>query len=336
MTAFPFAWRRGGLALAWGGVAGSVVAAPLLAGAPAWVLLLPWTLSAVALGLPHGAADPVVPFRMGGAALRVGPLAAFSVAYLAIGVAYLGVWAALPTAAAVAFLALTWAHWGQGDLYALRALGWDAHLAGWGQRALAVVVRGALPMAVPLLAFPAVYAEVVGAMAGTFRPDQAGDAAAAVLSLPRPALALALGTLAAVYAAWGGAVAWRRHRAGRRGAGRTLALDLGEVVALAVFFAVVPPLWSVGVYFCLWHALRHLARLAPLVAGGSAGRLAAIATPATLGALVLVGGLAAATGALNRPLGDLGVYLVGIAALTVPHVLVVTWMDLRQHVWTAP
>ena len=328
MSAFPFAWRRPGLALAWGGVACSVALAPLLAAAPPWVLLLPWTLSAVALGMPHGAADPVVPFRMGGAALRLAPLAAFCLAYLAVGAAYLGVWAALPTAAALGFLALTWAHWGQGDLYALRALGWDRHLGGRAHLALALVVRGALPMAVPLVAFPAVYAEVVGAMAGTFRPERAEAARAVVLGLDRPALALGLGALFAVYAAWGAVVAWRRP-----GAGRTLALDLGEVAALAAFFAVVPPLWAVGVYFCLWHALRHLQRLAPLVADGSARQLALVTAPATAGALVLVGALAASTAGAGRPLGELGVYLVGIAALTVPHVLVVAWMDVRQRVW---
>ena len=335
MSAFPFAWRRPGLALAWGGVAVSVALAPLLADAPLWVLLLPWTLSAVALGLPHGAADPVVPFRMGGAALRPGPLAAFCVAYLAVGAAVLGVWAALPTAAALGFLALTWAHWGQGDLYALRALGWDRHLGGRAHLALALVVRGALPMAVPLAAFPEVYAETVGAMAATFRPDRAEAARAAVLGVSRPALALGLAGLFAAYAAWGALVARRAGRmgAGRPGAVRTLALDVGEVAALAAFFAVVPPVWSVGVYFCLWHALRHLQRLAPLVAGGSAARLALVSTPATVGALVLIGALAVGAGRGGRPLAELGVYLVGIAALTVPHVLVVAWMDARQRVW---
>ena len=328
MSAFPFAWRRLGLALAWGGVAASVALAPLLAAAPPGVLLLPWALSAVVLGLPHGAADPVVPFRMRGAALRAAPLAAFCVAYLAVGAAYLAAWAALPTAAALGFLALTWAHWGQGDLYALRALGWDAHLSGRAHLALALVARGALPMAVPLVAFPEVYAEVVGAMAGTFRPERAEAARQALLGVDRPALALALGALFVVYAGWGAAVA-----RGRVGAGRTLALDLGEVVALALFFAVVPPLWAVGVYFCLWHALRHLQRLAPLVADGSARRLALVTAPATAGALVLVGALAVSAAGAGRPLGELGVYLVGIAALTVPHVLVVAWMDVRQRVW---
>ena len=325
----PFAWRRGGLALAWGGVLGSLALAPVLAGAPVAVLVLPWVLSAVGLGLPHGAVDPVVPFAMRGERVRLGPLAAFSVAYLALGALVLAVWWTVPTAAAVGFLLLTWAHWGQGDVYAIRALGWDAHLAGTAQRVLAGAVRGALPMAVPLAAHPEVYADVVGAMAAALRPDRAEAARQFVLGVPAWSVWAGFGALVVVYAVWGAAVAWRRT-----GARRTLGLDLGEVAALTVFFALLPPLWSVGVYFCLWHALRHLARLAPLVAGGSARRLALYAVPGTLGALALVGLVFAES--LRQPVAGVGAYLVGIAALTVPHVVVVAWMDVRQRVWTGP
>ena len=325
------AWPRAGLAVAWGSVLGSLALAPVLAGAPVWVLALPWALSAVVLGLPHGAADPVVPFRMRGQRLRAGPVAVFSVAYLALSGVVLAAWWAAPVAAAVGFLALTWAHWGQGDVYALRALGWDRHLAYRGQLVLALVVRGALPMAVPLMAFPETYAEVVGAMAAAVAPGTEARAQALILGLDRGALAAGLGALLLGYAVWGTVAA---RGASASGAWRTLGLDLGEVVGLAAFFAAVPPLWSVGVYFCLWHALRHLARLAPAVAGGSGWRLAGLAAPATVGALLLIGGLAWATVGVGQPVEGVGVYLVGIAALTVPHTAVVVWMDWRQGVWS--
>ena len=334
MTA-PFAWPRLGLGLAWGGVAVSLALAPLLERAPAWALALPWALSAVALGLPHGAADPVVPFAMRGEPLRPGPIAVFCLAYLGLGAATLVVWAWAPAAAAVGFLGLTWAHWGQGDVYALRALGWDGHLAGPAQRVLAGVVRGALPMAVPLAAHPEVYAEVVGAMAAAVEPGRGAEAAALVQRLPSAAVWAGLAAMASVYAVWGAIVARHRPRAWR-----AWRLDVAEVGGLALFFAVLPPLWSVGVYFCLWHALRHLERLAPLVADGSARRLALLATPGTVGAVLLIGALfgpALGVGpGAGEPLAGVGAYLVGIAALTVPHVVVVGWMDLRQRVWTAP
>ena len=63
-------------------------------------------------------------------------------------------------------------------------------------------------------------------------------------------------------------------------------------------------------------------------------RFARDATPATLGALLFFAGLylAVPTAPGDRA-GLLGLYLVGIAVLTLPHVAVVTWMDRRQDVW---
>jgi Brp/Blh family beta-carotene 15,15'-monooxygenase len=323
------AWKRGALVVAWGSALGSLAFTPALVAAPPWVLAIPWLASTALLGLPHGAADPFVPLgwpRSERAWIRVG---LFSAAYLAVAAVYAGIWLAAPVASAVGFLMLTWAHWGQGDVFALRAMGWDAHLPSAPLRVFAAVVRGALPMAVPLAAFPADYAAVVGAMAEAVRPESAGRAEALILAVPPGDVWILLAALWIVYALAGG---WAARR---RGAWQSWRRDHAEVALLAIFFGFVPPLWSVGVYFCLWHALRHLGRLAPLVAGGSARQLALLCLPGTAGALALIGIL------LTRPLGgdaigSAGAYLVGIAALTVPHVLVVAWMDARQRVWTAP
>ena len=75
--------------------------------------------------------------------------------------------------------------------------------------------------------------------------------------------------------------------------------------------------------------------LGPIVADGSAWRTALWAVPATLGALAGIAGIGGAALSADRPVESAGVYLVGIAALTVPHVVVVAWMDARQRVWTA-
>ena len=328
----PFAWRRGGLGLAWGGVAGSLAAAPWLwAHDGAW--LWPWLLSGVVLGLPHGALDPFVPARLHGAPLRAAPLAAFCALYLGVAAAVVALWGLAPGAATAAFVALTWAHWGQGDVFALRALGWDRHLASTPQLVLAGVVRGALPMAVPFAAQPEATAAVAVDLVAVFDPALRAPSLAALGAVPAGALAAALVALGLAYAVWGGAVVVRARRA-RRAAARTLALDLGEVAALAFFFAVLPPVWSVGVYFCLWHAVRHLARLEPLVAPRAPLRLAALAAPATLGALALMAA-AAWTLRAGAPGGRLAFYLVCIAGLTVPHTALVAWMDARQGTWRA-
>jgi Brp/Blh family beta-carotene 15,15'-monooxygenase len=106
---------------------------------------------------------------------------------------------------------------------------------------------------------------------------------------------------------------------------------------------------AVGLYFTLWHALRHIARLllvdppavTALVAGDpgrALRRFARDAAPLTVVSLALIGGLAlvvpASPAALaSTPDGLLALYLVGIAVLTLPHVVVVTWMDRVQGVW---
>ena len=320
------AWPAGSLAVAWGATLGSTAASPWLVGAPAAVLLLPWTASLVVLGLPHGALDVFVPARMRGRPLRAGRILRFCAAYLAAAAAVIGAWALAPSAAAVAFVALTWGHWGQGDVFALRAYGKDRHLASRAQLLAAATVRGGLPMLVPLAAHPEDYAAVLDAAASVFgRTDGAGSLALAAA----PWLPISLVCVAAAYAGWGAVVAARRG--GK--AWSSLAFDLGEVALLASLFTAAPPLWSVGVYFCAWHSLRHLARVEPIVAPGRPVRLALFAAPATVGALAVVAAVAAASWSRGVEPDALAVYLVAIAALTVPHVAVVGWMDWRQRVW---
>jgi hypothetical protein len=65
-------------------------------------------------------------------------------------------------------------------------------------------------------------------------------------------------------------------------------------------------------------------------------RLARDAVPLTLGAVAILAALVAVVP--NRP-GTVpefaGVYLVLLAALTLPHVVVVSLLDRRQGVWSA-
>ncbi len=191
-------------------------------------------------------------------------------------------------------------------------------------------------MLVPLLFFPDAYRGVASAAAGLFGAD-----AAALSWAFSPAFRLAVGAaLAAVAALFslGGA----GDLAGRR---RVLLPVALETLLLFAFFAVVPPVLAVGLYFTLWHAPRHVARLVLLDPAGSRclgagrptralGRFAAEATPLTVLALVL---LVALHVAVPRAAGDpgslLALYLVLVSALTLPHAVIVALMDSRQGVW---
>jgi len=296
---------------------------------PTWLRYLPLTASLVLFGLPHGAVDHLAPTRAAGRPTSARSMAAVGLVYLGLGTGYAALWVVAPVASAALFVALTWLHWGQGDLYALDALG-STHLDGAGVRAGTVLVRGGLPMLVPLFRFPDRYRAVVDAWVALFGRDL--DAAWLVAPDVRAALALSFGALTVATLVAG-------YR--RRGAGGGWRLDAAETALLWGYFLVVPPLVAVGIYFCVWHSLRHIARLIGVdddarTAFGERGVLAALvrtgidAAPLTAVSILLLAGVAVVVGidADTRMLAAL--YLVFIAVLTLPHVAVVTWMDRAE------
>lgn len=294
---------------------------------PPAVRYLPLAASLVLFGLPHGAVDHLAPARAVGRRPTPRWMVAVGACYLLLGGAYAALWVVAPVASAALFVALTWLHWGQGDLYALDALG-ATHLDGPGVRAGTVLVRGGLPMLVPLLRFPDRYRQVVDAWVGLF----GREFGAARLFAPDVRLALGAGfavlTAATLLAG------------ARRARGRWWRRDAAEVGLLWCYFLVVPPLLAVGVYFCLWHSLRHVVRLVGVDEGARAalaerGTLAALArtgrdaAPLTAVSLALLVGVAAVAGLDSVP-ALAALYLVFIAVLTLPHVAVVAWMDRAE------
>jgi len=318
--------------LSWLPVAVCTVAfAAGLALPPEW-RYLPLAASVLVLGLPHGAVDwTALPRAMTGRLDRRWIVGAV-VLYLVVGGAYAVAWFLVPVASAVAFVALTWFHWGQGELHPLVAVFGADHLTSRPRRALTVVVRGGLPMLVPLLAFPGRYREVVAAFAAPFGGDLVWPVTPEVrLALGVGFATLTFATLALGYLAAGDRRAW--------------AVDAGEVGLLWAFFLTVPPVFAIGVYFSAWHALRHVARVATLdetaaaaLARGQLGpavrRFAREAALPTVGGLAVCGALWVAAPAPAATLeGVAAVYLVAIAVMTLPHVVVVTALDRRQGYW---
>jgi Brp/Blh family beta-carotene 15,15'-monooxygenase len=197
-------------------------------------------------------------------------------------------------------------------------------------------------MVAPLAFHPAAYRRVAGTFVALFDgPVAALDPFFSPLSLAVAGGGLLTASLLSL-----GLGAWRVHAGAAR---RPWTIDAGEVGLLWLFFAAVPPVLAVGLYFTVWHALRHIARLLlvdpPATAALGAGdarralwRFTRDAAPLTLVSLVLIAALAfvvpADPAALARTPDDLlALYLVGIAVLTLPHVVVVTWMDRVQGVW---
>jgi Brp/Blh family beta-carotene 15,15'-monooxygenase len=259
------------------------------------------------LGLPHGAVDHLVPgFRLG---WRARVLAGFAVGYAVLAAAGWLAFRAAPGAALLAFVAVSVWHFGSGetafaDLRAGRPV---------RRRVPASVVVGALVLLVPLVRGAEETAAVVTAVVPGSDGRLPSGFAAVVLGVVLAATAVLAGTLL-------GARRW---------------LDAAELGVLTALVLVVPPLAAFGVWFGCWHAVRHVARVgaedpgnrADLVAGRLGRPLrrfavqAALPTAAVLVVLALLWSTAAGWRAFVAT--DVPV----LAALTLPHVLVVGWLD---------
>lgn len=301
--------------------------------------LVPLAVSALLFGLPHGAIDHLAPARTRREAVTRRWLAAVGLLYLVVGAAYAAAWFLVPVAAFAFFILLTWAHWGQGDVYPLVALTEETHLTDRTQRLLTALTRGGLPMLVPLVAFPEQYELVAATLVGLFDSTAATTLSGTLTTDVRLAVAVGFGALVAVTLARG----WTHSTADNR---RPWLLDAGETSLLVVFFLTVPPIFAVGLYFCFWHSLRHIGRLLAVdddavaalesrryaAALAEFGRDAAPLTAASLGILALFYLLV--PGSATEPLSLVGTYLVLVAVLTLPHVVVVSWMDREQRIWS--
>jgi Brp/Blh family beta-carotene 15,15'-monooxygenase len=114
---------------------------------------------------------------------------------------------------------------------------------------------------------------------------------------------------------------------------RQRTLEAVELIAVLTLFLSVPVFAAFGVYFGLWHALRHTARLMDALAPDQPIRLqvkafARAAALPTAAALVVLTVLFAYR-------SDVGVVMTGISvllALTFPHVIAVALLDHHRRV----
>ncbi|TKR26057.1 Brp/Blh family beta-carotene 15,15'-dioxygenase [Natronomonas salsuginis] len=312
-------------------VVGSILGRLFDVSLPPTVRYLPLAASVVVFGLPHGAVDYLIPAQLDGRSLAASMTLVGSL-YAVLGGAYTALWLTEPLAAATIFIALTWFHWGQGDVHALVSFVGADHIDSTGLRVATCFVRGGLPMFVPFLAFPERYRAVLETWVELF----GGDLSATWAFVPH--LRLFGG---AVFLAVTVGVLLVGHR--RAGETRGWRIDAGETALLWALFFTVPPILAVGVYFCVWHSLRHVLRFSAIdeqEVRTTAGRLfsafARKAAPLTVLALVflVLFGLLAPASPSNAS-EFTGLYLVFVAVLTLPHVAVVTWMDHREGVWNS-
>ena len=265
-------------------------------------------------GIPHGAIDHLLAIRLlsGRSALMVVAVYAGLAA---------GMWVALRWAGPAVLLtvvALSAIHFGLGELEVSRVLtGWRPGPAV----ASAVVVAGCGALVLPLA--------------------RSGAQVQTVATAVSPGLARAIGhapVQVALAAAWFLAAVIAIVAALR--SGRTaVALD---VTLIGVLGMLAPPLAAFAVWFGGWHGLRHTARMmtvepgcAALLAEGrrrdAVSRLGRLAAMPSVAALTAVSGLMWLTATANDPAVAVAEVLRVLLALTVPHMVVVFWLDQAEN-----
>ncbi len=262
--------------------------------------------SAVILGVPHGACDPWVPGWLERRPSHLPFLVIFFALYLTISFLYLLVWKMAPFGATVFFLLLTAWHWGTADASLRFPPGFRWLSFGLG--------RGLWVMLAPF-AFHTLEAwRVVLLMAPAAGPAPSPVFFQSLLLVPF------LLTLAS--------------RPGKT--------EWGETLLLLLLLALTPPLVGVGTYFVAFHAWRHLLRLADLRDHlrtestvfpwlRSLVRLLWFAVPLTVATLLLLPLLPRFLGPIPQTQEQwVGAYLILLAVLTLPHALLVAWIDWKS------
>lgn len=281
-----------------------VPASGLLAAVEIETQLVLVALPIALLGVMHGALDPwvgdIVLRRFLGRSNR----SLFFGAYLAIMAIVVACWMVMPLQTLVAFLLISVLHFGEQDAFAFAAR----------KDGLSIVVFGAVPVLGPVAAHPVEVAMIFGWLTG-----MDGGALSEILRwLARPLIALWL-----VGAGMFIARMFIEHDPNPR-------FQLFGLLVLVASMLLLPPLIAFAAYFCLLHSFGHLLDMAALESGPWADwtlqQWAARLWPATLGALALglVGWVSLSGLDLGRilyPEALSQVIFCGLAALTVPHVL---------------
>jgi len=253
----------------------------------------------VLVGFPHGAFDHLVARPV--LAPRYGQFwwVPFGVAYLGLaGLVWLA-WMLAPLPTLLLFLAGSILHFGLGDVE-------NGLAPGIVPRWAAVLTYGALPILLPV----------------AFHPLQAAPLLAAIGGVAAQPMEAALSLCLWLVPLWGAAFVWLCVKAEPQGA------CVAPATITAAGFVLLPPLLAFGLYFGLVHSPRHLLRVGawhdPTDPRRAAQWVAGVVVPASLVCAIGIIGIALTTQDVS--IGMLVPIFRIIAALTLPHMIVTSWL----------
>ena len=261
-----------------------------------------WAMGAVLLmGVPHGGLDGAIARRIGWPKGLIAWLG-FNLCYVALAALVVWVWWQWPLVGLQVFLIISALHFGASDIVSIKALTADKPMFRW----LPLTAHGgfvsiAIPSLQALQVQPS-FSLLVGDVAATMLIQSI-----ILLFLPWLACFVAYCVYAAIYPVW-----------------RKPLLDLS---ILLMFAFTLPPLITFALYFCVWHSRCHMLRILNSIKGDTERRRSLIEAMAysliawmALG-VVFVLFQESFTSALMQ------VTFIGLAALTVPHMLLVDLAD---------
>ncbi|WP_435183356.1 Brp/Blh family beta-carotene 15,15'-dioxygenase [Halobellus sp. EA9] len=292
----------------------------------------------VALNLPHGGYEHFENLRQRRPSFRWRYVAA----YLALIAGFVALLLAAPVAGVALAIGVAMAKGGLGGLSVLDATSGTDHLQTRPQRLLAAGVRGGAVMLVPLVFHPGTFRTFSALMVGLVEPGGLAP------------YAEHFGTTRALAAGgYGLALAAHVGLGYVRGGGRSWLVDAGESLLLASYFAVVPVLVAVGLYFPFWYSARQVARTVTVgdddvgdpewdLVGDSRVALRAWGV-LVVGAFATFAVLAAVYWLVPNPLGNSGLlpgavafWSVFISVVALPHVVIGSLLDTERGIWYVP
>ena len=300
---------------------------------PLYLQLLPLFLSLFIFGMPHGGADHLLIWGMlrnDSYGRRIISLALYAL----IALIYVIFWNFQPLAAAVFFLVLTIFHWDQGDRY----ISVRFHKANYLLRSrmltiLHILSRGSIPILVPGYLSNEIYRNVIESLVNS--GSQASYQAQWVSMYPQLFLYVPLG-LSLLYISTNFMYINGENK-------RPFLIDCMESIFLFAWFLFIPALWAIGCYFLLWHSLRHTLRILLIDTKGNRLliskqyfklnsrwlQLTSLMTMIALIGMYIFYSMSLSLRGIE--LEWLSKALIGISVLTLPHTVVVCWMDRKQQ-----
>ena len=245
----------------------------------------------VFIGLPHGAMDGALAAHFGWMESKK-KAASFLLGYVAMAALVVGFWFVAPAISFIIFLAISMFHFGKGDVN-------DSNKQFMAIESLA---RGGL----------------VIAGISQFHAADADSIFVALVGLDTELVWLFLdAALAVTIACCGITLAAKK--------GEERGRFFGEIAGLTLIFGILPPLVGFSIYFCLIHSMRHFATMRAMLAD-TISKLQITRTTVLFSAMCWAVGLiilAQQSSNVGLEPALLQVVFIGLAALTVPHMMLV-------------